>query len=225
MKILVVVPAFNEEKVIAKVLSKIPTKINQHQVKIVVINDGSLDQTEKVARGLKKVVISHSINRGLGAALATGFDYARIKKFDVLVTLDGDGQHDPKEIEKLVRPIIKNSADFVVGTRASKKGMPKIRQFLTFGATIATYILTGVWTTDSQSGFRAFSKKAIEQINIQVDRMEVSSDFFRQAKLNHLKIVEIPIKPIYTKYSITKGQSNWNSFNILGQLTLRRILE
>jgi len=225
MKIAVVIPAFNEGKVIDKVLKKIPQKIAQHKVKIIVINDGSTDDTEKVVRKNRQLVITHPINRGLGAALATGFAYARKNNFGLLVTLDGDGQHDPQEIAKLIKPILKKEADFVVGTRVFKQGMPKFKQILTLLASLATFILTGVWTTDSQSGFRAFSKKAITLIDIQVDRMEVSSDFFRQAKLLKLKIVEIPIKPIYTRYSIAKGQSSWNSLNIIGQLTFKRILE
>src|SRR5581483_563684 len=98
MKIAVVIPAFNEGKVIDKVLKKIPQKIAQHKVKIIVINDGSTDDTEKVVRKNSQLVITHPINRGLGAALATGFAYARKNNFGLLVTLDGDGQHDPQEI-------------------------------------------------------------------------------------------------------------------------------
>ncbi len=87
MKIIVIVPAFNEEKVIQKVLMKIPKKIKSHQVKTVVINDGSSDNTEKIVKRNHILVITHPINRGLGAALATGFEFARLKKFDLLVTL------------------------------------------------------------------------------------------------------------------------------------------
>src|SRR5579872_1847680 len=98
MKVVVIIPAFNEERVIAKVLKKIPKKINDLNLIAVVVNDGSTDQTEKIVKKHHRLVITHPINRGLGAALATGFEYARIKNFDLLVTLDGDGQHDPKEI-------------------------------------------------------------------------------------------------------------------------------
>lgn len=225
MKIIVVVPAFNEEKVIASVMAKIPSRIKNHSVKMVVINDGSVDQTEKIVKSRRKLVISHPINRGLGAALATGFEYAKQRGFDVLVTLDGDGQHNPKEIERLIKPILQGNADFVVGTRIQKKQMPVIKRLLTMTASIVTFIFTGVWTTDSQSGFRAFSRKAIEQINITVDRMEVSSVFFHECKIKNLKIMEIPISTIYTRYSLKKGQSAWNSFNIVSRLALKRVLE
>src|ERR1043165_3113784 len=113
MKIALIIPAFNEEKVIEKVLKKIPAKMENKRITIVVINDGSKDQTERIVKKNRKLVISHPINRGLGAALSTGFEYAKQNNFDLLVTLDGDGQHNPKEIAKLIKPIINGQADFV----------------------------------------------------------------------------------------------------------------
>lgn len=223
MNALVVVPAYNEEKVILEVVNKIPFSIKGVKLSILVVNDGSTDQTITEAKKSRAHVLTLPINRGLGAALATGFDYARIKDYDLLITLDGDGQHDPDEIEKMIIPIINNKADFVIGTRFLKDGMPLSRTIITFLASIATYIFTGVWTTDSQSGFRAFSKKAIECIKIEVDRMEVSSEFFAQAKINNLKIMEVFIKPIYTDYSLKKGQNFFNSFNIISKLALKKL--
>jgi UDP-N-acetylglucosamine---dolichyl-phosphate N-acetylglucosaminyltransferase len=224
MKGLVVVPAYNEEQVILSVYKKIPRRLKKAALDILVINDGSSDNTGKVLKKNKIKHITHPINRGLGAALGTGFEYARLKKYDFLITLDGDGQHDPREINNLVEPIFKKKADFVIGTRFLKSGMPKTRTAITFLASIATYCFTGVWTSDSQSGFRAFSKKAIENIYIDVDRMEVSSDFFRQSREKNLIIKEIPITPIYTDYSLKKGQNFLNSGNILLKLTIKSIL-
>lgn len=221
---LVIVPAFNEEHTIRDVILKIPRKIKNHGLDILVINDGSFDKTEKIARKFGVKVISHLLNRGLGAALGSGFEFARIGSYDFLVTLDGDGQHDPKEISKLLGPIFNKKADFVVGSRIFKEGMPAFRRLITFLASLATYVLTGVWTSDSQSGFRAFSKKAITVITIQVDKMEVSSDFFSQCREKNLRMVEIPITPIYTEYSLKKGQSLFNSFNIVGKLTLQKMM-
>lgn len=225
MKGIIVIPAFNEEKIIGEVLTTIPRQIKQHALDIVVINDGSIDSTEVVIRKHKVKVLSHTINRGLGAALGTGFEYARQKKYDFLITLDGDGQHDPSEINKLIGPIVKKRADFVVGTRIRKGKMPASRRALTFFASLATYFFTGVWVTDSQSGFRVFSKKAIDLISIETDRMEISTEFFSQAKKANLKIVELPIKAIYTEYSLTKGQNFFNSFNILRKLMIRKIIQ
>ncbi len=221
MKGIVVIPAFNEEKVIAEVIKKIPRKILSQKLDVVVINDGSTDNTDKILRKLKVKFLTHPINRGLGAALGTGFEYARQKQYDFLITLDGDGQHDPSEISRLLKPILSKRADFVVGSRIHKRGMPITRRIITFLASLATHFFTGVWTNDSQSGFRAFSKKAIRIINIDVDRMEVSSSFFTQAKERNLIIKEVPITPIYTDYSLKKGQNFFNSANILAKLTLK----
>ncbi|MBI2596234.1 glycosyltransferase family 2 protein [Candidatus Daviesbacteria bacterium] len=223
MKGIVVVPAFNEEKRILRVIKKIPQEVDHHKLEILVVNDGSTDLTEIILKKNKVKVISHPVNRGLGAALGTGFEYARIKNYDFLITLDGDGQHDPREIPKLLKPIINKEADFIVGTRINKGSMPFKRRMLTFFATLATFVLTGVWTADSQSGFRIFSKNAIKKINIQVDKMEVSTDFFRQCREKGLVILEVPIKAIYTKYSLTKGQNFFNSFNIVGKLMLQNL--
>ncbi len=225
MKALVVIPAFNEEKKIADVLRGIPARVNSAELDVLVINDGSNDGTDKVVRDLGVKMINHPVNRGLGAALGTGFEYARRQDYDLLVTLDADGQHDPSEIDRLVEPVTGGRADFVVGTRIFKKGMPLTRKILTLMASLATFSLSGVWTTDSQSGFRAFSRRAIENIFVEVDRMEVSSDFFRQANENNLKIVEIEITPIYTEYSKRKGQNFLNSFNIIGKLAFRRLIK
>lgn len=225
MRGLIVIPAFNEEKVILTVLKKIPRKIFEVNFDYLVINDGSTDQTEQVLAKNHINFVSHPINRGLGAALGTGFEYARQKDYVLLVTLDGDGQHDPLDLPTIIKPVLTGKADFVVGTRLKKKGMPKSRKILTLLATLATYFFTGVWTTDSQSGFRAFSRKAISKIYIKMDRMEVSSDFFKQAKDNNLKIKEVPIKAIYTEYSLKKGQNIFNSINILSKLALQKLID
>lgn len=223
MKGLVVIPAFNEGKVIHKVISKIPKRIHGLKIDFIVVNDGSTDSTEKVLKEYKVKFISHPINRGLGAALGTGFEYAKIKKYDFLITLDADGQHDPSEITNMFYHLTKSDADFVLGTRVYKKGMPISRRIITFLASIVTFILTGIWTTDSQSGLRLFSKRAMNLIKIEVDRMEISSDFFRQCKEKSLKIIEVPIKPIYSRYSLAKGQNFFNSFNIAGKLALKML--
>jgi glycosyltransferase involved in cell wall biosynthesis len=223
MKGLVVIPAFNEATVIEKVIRQLPKFLDKDKLEVVVIDDGSRDDTSKVLKKLRVKTLTHPINRGLGAALGTGFEFARINNYDFLVTLDADGQHDPKELIRIARPILNKKADFVIGTRFFKKGMPVTRRVLTFLASLITFGFTGVWTTDSQSGYRAFSKKAISKIYIDVDRMEVSTSFFEQAKKYNLLIKEIDITPIYTKYSLTKGQNVLNSVNIVGKLLFRKL--
>lgn len=224
MKGLIIIPAYNEEKVVEEVIKELPKEVLGKRLDYLVINDGSTDKTAEVLKMINANFVSHPINRGLGAALGTGLEYARNKNYDFAITLDADGQHDPKEIGNLIKPILEDKDDFVIGTRIYKKGMPLTRKVLTFMASLATFTFTGVWTTDSQSGFRAFSKNAIEKIRIEVDRMEVSTEFFNQAKKNHLKYKEIAITPIYTNYSLKKGQNMLNSFNILLKLLFKTLM-
>ena len=214
-------PAYNEEKVIGKVIDGLK---KEGYSEIIVVDDGSADSTSAVARKRGAKVYRHPLNRGLGGALGTGIAAAR-EYADVIVTFDSDGQHDPKEIAKLIRPIEKGRADVVIGSRMKNpKGMPFIRRVGNTGFNIITYILFGVWTTDSQSGFRAFSKKAANTIEIHTNRMEVSSEIIREIGRKSLKFVEVPITPIYTEYSIRHGQSHLNGFRILAKLILKKLM-
>lgn len=224
MKLLIVIPAFNEEKTLAEVLKTLPKKLPKITHKeVVVIDDGSKDKTSQIATKMKVTVLPHLINRGLGGALGTGFEYARRKNFDMLITFDADGQHDPKDIETVLRPIIQKKADISIGSRLQDpKGMPWYRIVGIWGLNILTFVLFWVWTTDSQSGLRAFSKKAISKIQIKANKMEVSSEFFNEAQAHNLKIAEVPIRSIYTKYSLKKGQKNINGFKILFRMIHRR---
>jgi glycosyltransferase involved in cell wall biosynthesis len=207
MKLAILIPAYNEEKMLARVIKTLPKKLPRiTQKEIVVIDDGSKDKTAEIAKRLDVTVISHLINRGLGGALGTGFEYAKKKNFDCLVTFDADGQHNPKDIEKILKPILAKKADVVIGSRLkNRNGMPWYRQVGIFGLNIFTLIFFWVWTSDSQSGLRAFSKKAIQEIEIASNKMEVSSEIFNEIGKKELKMVEVPIKSIYTDYSLKKG--------------------
>lgn len=225
MKITIIVPAFNEEKVIRKVLKELKRelKILLLDYEILVIDDGSTDKTKKEAikEGVK--VISHPINRGLGGALGTGLAYCKLNNSSLMVTFDSDGQHDPKDIKRVISPILQNKADVVIGSR-TLKGMNKIpldRRVIIWGSNQITRLFFGFVTSDSQSGLRAFSKRAIKNINIITQGMEVSTEFFKEVKNHDLKIMEVPIKVIYTEYSRTKGQSNLNAFSVFARLLLR----
>lgn len=224
MKLAIIIPAFNEEKTIGKVISKIPKKIKGvKKIEIIVVNDGSTDKTEEVAKKKKVTVISHLINRGLGAALGTAFEYARQNNFDLLITIDADGQHDTNDLIPVLDPIICKKADVSIGSRLKNpKGMPWYRIFGIWGLNFITFLFFWIWTTDSQSGLRAFSKKAIYLIDIKSNKMEVSSEFFNEIQKHNLSYIEIPITSIYTKYSLSKGQKNINGFKILSRIIYRR---
>ena len=217
MKIVIVVPAFNGAREIFEGLKSLPTGLKGvPDIDLVVIDDGSLDQTAKEAEKAGVNVIRHSINRGLGAAIKTGLSWAKKQNADIVVTFDADGQHDPGDIAKLIKPIILKKADLVIGSRfLNKQPIPIDRLLLNWFANFATFILYGVSSSDSQSGMRAFSKKAIDLVDFKADRMEFSSEILLEAKRNNLKTTEVPIKAIYTKYSRNKGQRNLNAIPVL----------
>lgn len=219
MKIIAVIPAFCEAKTIAGVLEQTRRFVDE----IIVVNDGSSDETVEVSRAYGAIVVSHFMNRGLGAAIATGFEVAGKHNADVVITLDADGQHDPAEIPKFLEAM-KAGVDVVIGSRMlNRSGMPWYRQVANTLGNLSTFVLFGVWVTDSQSGFRAFSRLAISKIQIQTNGMEVSSELVAEAKRNNLSIKEIPIKAIYTDYSLAKGQSFLVGIKTLFKLVLRRL--
>lgn len=224
MKLAIIIPAYNEEKTLGQVLASIPRRYPKtSQLEIVVISDGSRDQTAAIARKSGATLIEHDLNRGLGGALGTGFEYARRNHFDAVLTFDADGQHNPNDIWPVLRPIAYNRADIVIGSRLKNhQGMPWYRIVGIWGLNIFTAVFFWVWSTDSQSGLRAFSKKAINKIDIQANRMEVSSEFFYEIGRKNLKFVEVPISSIYTEYSLAKGQKNINVFRIISRLIYRR---
>ncbi|MBI4438291.1 glycosyltransferase family 2 protein [Candidatus Uhrbacteria bacterium] len=220
MNVLAIIPAYNEAATIAEVLQKTQPLVDG----IVVINDGSTDRTAQIARLQGAVVLTHIVNRGLGAALGTGFEAAKRLGADIIVTLDADGQHDPAEIKRFMSEIEKG-ADVVIGSRmlTGFVGMPLHRRAAQIVGNLVTFFLFGAWVTDSQSGFRAFTRYAISKIQIQTNRMEVSSELIAEAKRNKLTVVEVPIKAIYTDYSLSKGQSFFVGLKTLLKLVVRRL--
>lgn len=223
VKALIVVPAFNESQIIYSVLETLPKKITGiSSIEVVVINDGSVDDTQKEVSKANIKLLSHIINRGLGAAIKTGLTYAKENNFDIMITFDGDGQHNPLDIKRIVKPLIKREADLVIGSRfRSKQKAPWDRLIINWLANAATLMFFGVATTDSQSGLRAFSKKAINLIDYKADRMDFSSEILMEAKRNKLKIAEVPTTLIYTTYSRKKGQKNINAFSVLAKILVR----
>jgi len=224
-QLVLILPALNEATVISGTLKSIKNSIKKLPVKtkIVVINDGSSDNTKKVAEKSQVKVLTHVINRGLGASLSTGLEYAKKIKADFAITMDSDGQHDPEDINNLLTPLLKNKADVVIGSRMLKKSkdMPLLRRLNNRAFNLLTLSLFGITTTDSLSGFRGFSKKAINNLRLKTERMEVSNEFFTEIKRHKLRFTEVPIKVIYTQYSLSKGVKPGNIFAIIFRLVLR----
>jgi glycosyltransferase involved in cell wall biosynthesis len=225
-----IVPAFNEARVIQNTLRNLPPAIDGiDSITVVVVDDGSSDATadEVMSSGdVRVVLLRHAINRGLGGALGTGLAYARQQGADFVVTYDADGQHAPEDIGNVLAPLLEGRADAVIGSRLlSPKGMPWYRIIGNWGLNVITLFVFGMWTTDSQSGLRGFSRTALQKIDIRMDRMEVSSEFIKEIRRCRLRYAEVPIRAIYSDYSLAKGQRNLNGFNILIRLVLHRLME
>lgn len=219
MKIVAVIPAYNEASCIADVVSRVVSCVDA----VVVVDDGSGDRTGEAARSHGACVVTHAVNRGLGASLATGFAAARRLEADAVVTLDADGQHDPDEIPKFLEAL-RGGADLVLGTRMrDPHGMPVVRRLAQWCGNAVTFLLFGAWVSDSQSGFRALSRDALARVEIRTNRMEVSSEIVAEACRLGLRLVEVPIKAIYTEYSLSKGQNFLVGLKTLMKLVVRRL--
>ena len=189
------IPAFNEEKNIASIILKLK-KVTDH---IIVCNDGSTDMTEEIAKELNVVVINHSRNMGYGSAIRSIFLKAKELQADILVTFDADGQHRVVDIQSVIQPIIDDKADIVIGSRflENQSDVPKYRKF---GIKVITKITNSSLKeklTDSQSGFRAYSKNVLKNITPSESGMGVSTEILIKASSAGHKIAEVPITIIY----------------------------
>jgi len=192
---IVCIPAYNEEAKINDVVKKALLYVD----KVVVCDDGSSDNTATVAKKAGAIVVSHKTNQGYGAAISTLFDYCRKNNVEIMVTLDGDGQHNPDQIPDLISVIIKHNVDVVIGSRSLKddKNLPSYRKT---GIKIITSTInsaTNLKVTDSQSGFRAYSKTAIDVIRPTESGMSVSTEILLKISNNGLSMAEVPITVSY----------------------------
>jgi glycosyltransferase involved in cell wall biosynthesis len=202
-KIFIIIPAHNEARVIQDVISEIKKARYEN---IIVVDDGSKDKTFEIIKEIPGITaLRHKINRGKGAATKTGIEAAKMLGADVIVTMDGDGQHDPADISRLIDPIINKGYEVALGTRLKNAmGMPWYKVIQNKIANVITWYLFGLWVTDSQSGMRAYSKKALELINTRYDRYEYESEVIREIYIYKLRLKEVPIKVRYTEYSMGK---------------------
>ena len=189
------IPAFNEEKNIASIIMKLK-KVTDH---IIVCNDGSTDMTEEISKELDVIVINHSRNMGYGSAIRSIFLKAKELQADTLVTFDADGQHRVEDIQSVTQPIIDNKADIVIGSRflENKSDIPEYRKF---GIKVITKITNSSLKeklTDSQSGFRAYSKNVLKDVTPSESGMGVSTEILIKASNAGHKIAEVPITIMY----------------------------
>ena len=224
MKLSIVIPAYNEASTIGKVVQQVLSlQLPDIQKEVIVVDDGSYDRTGEIARSKGAVVVRHLINRGLGGALGTGIEAALHWGADVVVTFDADGQHSPDDINKVIQPVLMDRADVVIGSRMLEAGgMPWTRRVANRLANFITSVLLGIQTTDSQSGLRAFSRLAAEQIKITSNYYEVSTEICGEIERHHLRLTEVPVRSIYTEYSLSKGQGFKAGLKTLFRLLLLR---
>ncbi|QJW91713.1 glycosyltransferase family 2 protein [Spirosoma taeanense] len=222
--VFIVVPSYNEGKVVRNTL--MPLLMAGYSV--VLVDDCSTDQTKQAVADLGIHYLRHPINLGQGAALQTGMTYALQQGADYIVHFDADGQHNFRDIDSLLAPILAGEADVTTGTRFQRKedirAVPASRRVLLKAAVLVNGLLTGMWMTDAHNGFRAFSRSAAQAIRITENRMAHATEILSLIRQAHLRLTEVPVHITYSEYSWAKGQSSLNSFHILIDLILRKIL-
>jgi glycosyltransferase involved in cell wall biosynthesis len=215
----VIIPAYNEAKAIGIVLESLA----RFPYQVVVVDDGSTDQTMAVALSYPIVMLHHITNLGQGAALQTGIEYAlKNPATRFIVTFDSDGQHDPSDIHRLLDPLSRGVVDVTLGSRfatgANALGIPWLRKLGLHLGTWLTILTTGLKVTDTHNGLRAFTADAARQIKIANNRMAHASDILQQISKNQLRYCEVPVTVRYSAYSLAKGQSNLEFINILWEM-------
>jgi len=195
--ILVCIPAYNEAKMIGSIVSMAKT----YATEVIVCDDGSIDSTAEVAKSSGATVVRHDKNKGYGAAIKALFDVAREKNADVMVTLDSDGQHMPEQIPYLLKPILRDGYDIVLGSRFlddhDREKVPRYRSIGIKTITRLAHVASYDNITDAQSGFRAYSKRAISNMKLYEEGMSVSTEILQRAKEKNLRIKEVPVTVRY----------------------------
>ncbi len=195
LKIIAGIPAYNE----AEHVNDVICKTLKHTDEVIVVDDGSTDKTIQIAEESGAIVIVHSENRGYGEAIKSCFEVAKSNAADILVILDGDGQHNPNEIPRLLEPILRGEADMVIGSRfiTNEHNMPKYRKFGIRIITLLWNFGSRVKVSDAQSGFRAQSRKVFEILPLSEKGMSISIEILEKARRKRVIIKEVPISCSY----------------------------
>jgi hypothetical protein len=203
-EILIIVPAYDEEEGIRGVLRKVPEELLGYEVKTVVVDDGSADATEAIALEEGFPVVAHVVNRGQGDALRTGFAIAQLERAEIVINLDADGQYKPEEIERLVKPIIEDKADFVLGSRFmgfyEEAGSVRHVGVVFFSKMIS--LLTGTRISDCTNGFRAIRVSELHKLDLREDRFN-ATEIILEALKKKLRFEQVPV----TMLSRTAGET------------------
>jgi len=216
----VIIPLYNEEKVIGDVVGQVRTAFEQ----VVCVDDGSSDHSADVAAKAGARVVRHPLNLGQGAALQTGFEYALSDPtMKYVLTFDADGQHQVADAVGMVERLRAGEADVVFGSRfLDERSKPTFGKKMVLRVAVGyTNMTTHTRLTDAHNGLRAIGRPVLEQIKITQNRMAHASELVAQIGASKASYVEHPVHILYSDYSKAKGQSLWNSINILADLILR----
>jgi len=222
LKIIVGIPAFNEEKNIAVLI----IQLKKIADKIIVCNDGSTDLTSKIAEELGATVINHEKNLGYGAAIRSIFLKSKDLDGDILVTFDADGQHRIEDINKVINPIINGESDLVIGSRFLDESAKEVPRYRKAGIKLITKITNATikkQLTDSQSGFRAYSKKVLNELNPSELGMGISTEILIKASTKNFRISEVPIKIVYDGDTSTHNPISHGSSVLLSTIKFTSI--
>jgi glycosyltransferase involved in cell wall biosynthesis len=221
----IIIAAFNEGSRLATTLQRLCGSGQGYT--IVVVDDGSSDDTASVAGRFPVWVLRHPVNCGQGAALQTGIEFALRNQAETVVTFDADGQHMPSDIPQLLAPIEAGQADVVLGSRfkGSTINMPWRRKLLLKAAVLFTRLTAKIHVTDAHNGLRAFSRTAAETLKIRQPRMAHASEILEQISYHGLRYIEVPVTIRYTSETLEKGQSAWGAFRITSHLMLGRLMK
>ena len=224
MKIFIVIAAYNEGKSIVKVINGLK---HAGYKDIVVVDDGSRDNTYDAALNAGAITLRHIINRGQGASLKTGIDYAIQNGADIIVTFDADGQHRIEDLKAMIAPVISGKYDVTLGSRFLKSvEMPFFRRLTLKIAVLVVWFFYGAKMTDAHNGFRVMNRNAAKAINITSDRMEHASQIVEEIHRKKINFKEIPVTILYSDYSMQHGQGGFmQALKVFSRMILRRIMD
>jgi len=221
--IFIVVSSYNEAAVIRSTLHPLVDA----GYSVVVVDDGSKDQTWKYLKDLNVHRLRHPFNLGQGAALQSAASYALAEGAKYIVHFDADGQHSVEDIPGLLAPLIAGRVDVALGSRFLRRedweAVPFTRRLLLKGAVAVNWLLTGLWLTDAHNGARAMTRKAAQKIILRENGFAHATEILQQIRALGLRYVECPTRIRYTEYSLHKGQRFWHAFDVFVDLLIRRV--
>lgn len=217
----IVVPAYNEGAAVHDVVRELKTEFTN----VVVVDDGSRDNTSSEAKRAGAIVLRHVLNRGQGAALQTGIDFSVQHGADIVVTFDADGQHRVEDIDRMLAALNKDNADIAIGSRflELRSNVPALRRLMLRLATQFMRATSGVALSDAHNGLRAMRRSAAEKIHLTIDGMAHASEIVDQIYHHRLRVTEVPVVIHYSEYSLRKGQSSLAAFRIAFDYLMKRI--